>query len=1058
MSDNEVLRELEKALQTELKEIDNIGTQEPGYLLDHNKMVKGLVLSNLRIKQIDYIINYLKDLHYLSILNLSKNRLDEISSLSELINLKELNLANNQLLNINSLQKLTSLEVLNLEGNDIINFSPINSLPNLRTILVSIYPYCEISSLWNKRIVKMIINGCNVIETQSRVIFNKMESLEELCIYNLMNINFLEGIKKINALDLSNNNLVDISSILKIKGLTKLDLRNNQISNISLSKQFSELLFLNLSHNHIRDISFLKDSVNLTYLDLSSNSISDVTPIKQLIYLKNLDLSNNKIKNLSPLKNLIKKDDLKIVLFENPIETPPIEIARQGIKSIKNFYTQIDEQGKDYIHEAKIMIVGEPGVGKTSLMNKLFNRNYNLKLNESSTVGINVRPNWKFTYEGNKEFKAHIWDFGGQQIQYMLHQFFLTSNCLYILMAEKRKEIANIDYWINIINILGSKSPIIILFNEINLDTLSTLVFNEKKYKDLFPNLDILKMDIDLSKINDGRFDQFINVIKEKLLRLELVGKEVPAKWVGIRQKLELVKFRKHIRVNEYFRICSSFGILNEEDQLLILKYFHLLGIVLHFSDDTNLRDFIFLDPNWTVDAIYSFLNTKKLSENNGKFNKEELDTIWKKNGFDFEERAKLLQLMLKDNFELCYRLPGKGEIYRIPLLLSKTKPEYNWDNTFQFQFRIHYPFMPKGIVSRLIVRLNEYLEHETVWYEGAVFKNNGVRTQVLEKEIFHEGIKILEINSKGDLNQCIEFLAIIREEVKKIRETSFPNLPYYEMIPCNCIECNAANDPYYFSYEDIKKYISKNKPTIECRNSTENILIEGLLGYLNVNKKDKIKNEIDNNMFNTINYTNLSKKGTKIIKIFLASSSELASERVQFEIFINRKNKELISNGLFLELIIWEDFIDVMSKKSLQTEYNNSINNCDIFIMLFFTKVGKFTQNEFRTAFKNFKKTNTPLIYTYFKNAAITTGSINKKEILSMLNFKEVITNLGHFVSEYQNIDDLKYKFNQQLNKYFLQYWNLNVQDIIEYPKDGEKFIIHEKTSSKPNTMPDEV
>ena len=38
-----------------------------------------------------------------------------------------------------------------------------------------------------------------------------------------------------------------------------------------------------------------------------------------------------------------------------------------------------------------------------------------------------------------------------------------------------------------------------------------------------------------------------------------------------------------------------------------------------------------------------------------------------------------------------------------------------------------------------------------------------------------------------------------------------------------------------------------------------------------------------------------------KIIKIFLASSSELKDDREQFEIFINRKNKKYIEQGIFL-------------------------------------------------------------------------------------------------------------------------------------------------------------
>ncbi|OQY02096.1 MAG: hypothetical protein B6I26_01855 [Desulfobacteraceae bacterium 4572_130] len=51
---------------------------------------------------------------------------------------------------------------------------------------------------------------------------------------------------------------------------------------------------------------------------------------------------------------------------------------------------------------------------------------------------INNISNWKFKINDKTNFKAHIWDFGGQQIQYMLHQFFLTSDCLYVLMSWKK--------------------------------------------------------------------------------------------------------------------------------------------------------------------------------------------------------------------------------------------------------------------------------------------------------------------------------------------------------------------------------------------------------------------------------------------------------------------------------------------------------------------------------------------------------------------------------------------------------------------------------------------
>ena len=73
--------------------------------------------------------------------------------------------------------------------------------------------------------------------------------------------------------------------------------------------------------------------------------------------------------------------------------------------------------------------------------------------------------------------------------------------------------------------------------------------------------------------------------------------------------------------------------------------------------------------------------------------------------------------------------------------------------------------------------------------------------------------------------------------------------------------------------------------------------------------------------------------------KIFLASSSELKDDRKDFEIFIYRKCKEWDTKGVFLELIVWEDFLDAVSKTRLQDEYNQAIRECDVFVMLFFTR-----------------------------------------------------------------------------------------------------------------------
>ncbi len=163
------------------------------------------------------------------------------------------------------------------------------------------------------------------------------------------------------------------------------------------------------------------------------------------------------------------------------------------------------------------------------------------------------------------------------------------------------------------------------------------------------------------------------------------------------------------------------------------------------------------------------------------------------------------------------------------------------------------------------------------------------------------------------------------------------------------------------------------------------------------------------------------------IIKIFLASSSELKEDREQFEIFINRKNKEYIRKGIFLELVMWEDFLDAMSATRLQDEYNKAISKCDVFVSLFYTKVGQYTEEEFLKALGTFKANKKLLIYTYFKDKPIPPSKIDQ----SLGDFKDKLSKLGHFYTLYKNIDELKYLFEQQLNKFIPDLTNLQQKNL---------------------------
>ncbi|MGR3304262.1 MAG: COR domain-containing protein [Candidatus Scalindua sp.] len=769
-----------------------------------------------------------------------------------------------------------------------------------------------------------------------------LKKLTELALSEneLSDISSLQNLKNLTNLDLSSNELRDISPLKNLKKLTKLILWGNRINDISSLKDLKNLTVINLGFNKLRNISSLKELKNLTNLELIANQISDISPLKELKKLIKLRLSRNPINKLSSWITDFNMEfrwnngghfDGYITFYNNPLKSPPVEIIEQGKEAVKNYFDQLEKQGKDKIYEAKLMIVGEPGAGKSSLMNKLFDKDFPVPNDEQkATPGIEIRQNWEFSVEGKTNFKAHIWDFGGQQIQYMLHQFFLTSDCVYVLMAEKRKELANFDYWLNIINILGKNSPVIALFNEINIDSATSFIYDEKKYRELFPILELQKLDVNLSNITDGRFDVLINTIKDKLGGLEHIGQEVPARWVDIRTKLEERRIKKHITINEYFDICSKYEINKEADRLLILRYFHLIGIVLHFSDDPNLCDTLFLDPNWTVDAVYAVLNNDEIKNSNGVFKQEKIDKIWSEKGYGYNERASLLRLMLKDNFDLCYKLPGSNDEYIVPLLLSELKPEYDWDDKLNLQFRFQYPFMPKGIVSRLIVRMHEYIKDRIEWNEGAVFSKSGATAQIIERKTVKEGLKIIEIRLQGTPNSRKEFLTLIREEIRKIQDSSFHNLPYVEMVPCHCQECTEAETPYFFDYHDIETYLQKGKTEIDCRRSTEEVSIAKLIGSVfNIEEIEsrykKMKEENKNININLSNIgnpqQNVTQRQTSIQKATLTATQQQTVKQVNEVQGLFKNFKKDILDEIDIEID------DEKEKKRIQNELQNTEN-----------------------------------------------------------------------------------------------------------------------------------
>jgi internalin A len=89
-----------------------------------------------------------------------------------------------------------------------------------------------------------------------------------------------------------------------------------------------------------------------------------------------------------------------------------------------------------------------------------------------------------------------------------------------------------------------------------------------------------------------------------------------------------------------------------------------------------------------------------------------------------------------------------------------------------------------------------------------------------------------------------------------------------------------------------------------------------------------------------------------------------------------------------------------------------------DVFISLFGTKAGKYTEQEFDAAFGQFTANGSPRIYTYFKETHVKASSAHREDLLSLWAFQDKLKELGHYPTDYENIEHLKLQFRTQLDK----------------------------------------
>jgi len=659
------------------------------------------------------------------------------------------------------------------------------------------------------------------------------------------------------SLDLSQNkNLWRLSQVERLDKLYTLDISKTQISDLQPLEYLNHIKYLFASDTQIFDIRPLEKRTSLVELDISINRITDLYPIENLPNLVGLDVSDLPVYDLLPILPHIKKgipvlwkperpedypraNTIVVGGFRSVLSNPPREIIAQGNDAILRHFREQQRLGTKStikVREAKLLIVGQGGAGKTTLRDKLLNVNAQLPPPDSITKGIEIKRLNEVVPTNGESFRINIWDFGGQNIQHYAHQFFLTGNALYVLVSNEREQNPNFQYWLNIIEMLGGASPIIIVQNK--KAGQFEEIRNAAAIRERFSNVVNRFFAVDLKYAATEQ--EFGDLRKEILFRasqLPHIEREYLISFEKVREKVEATTATgKHfLKWDEYLAVGHEVGIEDNED--LMKDYanaFTFLGVCQYFPDDLQLRNFVFLNPKWIIDALFQLLYHKKVEKQHGVFEEKDTLEIWK--GTEYRGMEGHLVRMM-ENFELCYRITGDSHRYIVPQRLPAEKQSYNWDEPDATPLLYEYKFMPKGIVTRLTCRLHTRIEGNHVWNDAVIFAQPDRKARVFVREVYGENK--IELRAAGEKREGL-FNEVIRQ-IDDIHATSkFANLQVDKKVPCPCPECvaNPVNRHFY-KYELLEKAIDKGKTKVECGKTTDDVSIAEIFGKSGVKRPD---------------------------------------------------------------------------------------------------------------------------------------------------------------------------------------------------------------------------
>lgn len=392
--------------------------------------------------------------------------------------------------------------------------------------------------------------------------------------------------------------------------------------------------------------------------------------------------------------------------------------------------------------------------------------------------------------------------------------------------------------------------------------------------------------------------------------------------------------------------------------------------------------------------GVYGLLTSELLIKTQGQFDLKEVGKILDalpnaKDRYPSHTHERLIKVM--EHFQLCFEFTDRPGHYLIPRHLHDNESDIEWDDNDALKFHYHYETLPDSVISRFIVRMNQYITKQYYWKNGVFLhsKENQakIKADLVDRKIF------ISIIGKEQTRRA--FLAVIRSAFDEINSNFKIEIEQKIPVP--------GFPQVLVSYQDLLAYEEMNESQIIIPELRKKFSVRELLDGvedLSIRMLRRERDSDERGFSKRRPEATQPKQQLRILRIVAASPNDVQAERDALPSVIDEVNRYIADLGLRFELSRWEtDTYPGFHREGPQGLIDPilKITDCDLLIGIFWKRFGTQTsdgktgtEHEFNLAYEAWKEKSSPQILFYFNQKSYAPKSkIEIEQWGQVLDFK---------------------------------------------------------------------